>query len=70
MSLYRLCKYIYKKRVDYGLLTGIPFAVMSLLCILLRRRNPRPHLFKEINNCYNEEVRDQVLVFVCNIVLS
>ena len=69
MSLYSLCKYFYKKRVAYGLLTGIPLDVMSVLSILLRRRNTRLRLFKELNS-YNEEVRDQVLVFACNIVLS
>ena len=37
-----------KKRVAYGLLTGIPFAVMSVLCVPLGRRNPRQHLFKGV----------------------
>ena len=44
--------------------------MMSVLCILLRTTNPRPYLVKVVNNCYNDEVRDEVLVFARNNVLS
>jgi len=29
-----------------------------------------PDLVKVVNNCYSDEVRDEVLVFACNSVLS
>jgi hypothetical protein len=49
---------------------GFSFDVKSVLCILLLRTNPSLLAFTVVNVSYKDEVRDDIRVFACKIVLS